>query len=64
MATFLNPYLHFEGVARDAITFYAAVFGGEPSVMTYGEMGMEVVFLPPPGRALAGNRAETSIPAV
>ena len=28
MATFLNPYLHFEGVARDAITFYAAVFGG------------------------------------
>ena len=29
MATFLNPYLHFEGVARDAITFYAAVFGDE-----------------------------------
>jgi PhnB protein len=41
MATFLNPYLHFEGVARDAITFYASVFGGEPSVMTYGDMGME-----------------------
>ena len=41
MATFLNPYLHFEGVARDAITFYASVFGGEPSVMTYGEMGMD-----------------------
>ncbi len=41
MATFLDPYLHVEGVARDAITFYASVFGGEPSVMTYGELGMD-----------------------
>lgn len=41
MSTFLNPYLHFEGDARAAIEFYASVFGGDLSLMTYGEMGME-----------------------
>jgi PhnB protein len=42
MSTLLNPYLHFDGgTAREAIEFYAAVFGGELSVMTYGDMGTE-----------------------
>jgi PhnB protein len=37
----LNPYLHFDGTARDAITFYQSVFGGELSLNTFGEMGVE-----------------------
>ena len=36
----LNPYLNFEGNARDAIEFYKDVFGGELNVMTFGDMGM------------------------
>jgi PhnB protein len=36
----LNPYLHFQDQAREAMTFYRDVFGGELSVDTYAEMGM------------------------
>ena len=35
----LNPYLTFDGNARDAIEFYKDVFGGELNVMTFGDMG-------------------------
>jgi len=38
MAT-LNPYLNFDGNARDAMEFYKSVFGGELNVMTFGDMG-------------------------
>ncbi|MFA6300402.1 MAG: VOC family protein [Nocardioides sp.] len=41
MSTQLNPYLHFEGDARDAITFYQSVFGGDLALMTFGELGLE-----------------------
>ncbi|MDO9496359.1 MAG: VOC family protein [Nocardioides sp.] len=41
MNTMLNPYLHFDGTARDAITFYQSVFGGELALNTYGETGAE-----------------------
>ncbi|WP_193611315.1 VOC family protein [Nocardioides lijunqiniae] len=41
MTTRLSPYLHFNGGARAAITFYESVFGGELLVNTFGEMGME-----------------------
>ena len=40
MAT-LNPYLLFPGNAREAMTFYADVFGGELSVMTFGDVGAQ-----------------------
>jgi PhnB protein len=39
MASRLNPYLSLPGTARQAVEFYASVFGGEPSVMTFGEAG-------------------------
>lgn len=39
MTTRLNPYLGFQGEARDAMTFYASVLGGELNVMTFGDMG-------------------------
>ncbi|WP_230486715.1 VOC family protein [Nocardioides anomalus] len=36
----LNPYLIFQGRAREAIEFYRDVFGGELNVMAFGDMGM------------------------
>lgn len=33
-----DPYLHFQGNCREAMTWYAEVFGGELYVMTYGDM--------------------------
>ena len=35
----LNPYLTFDGNAREAIEFYKGVFGGELNLMTFGDMG-------------------------
>ena len=39
MATILNPYLNFDGTAREAMEFYQSVFGGDLNVMTFGDMG-------------------------
>jgi PhnB protein len=36
----LNPYLSFDGNAREAMEFYQSVFGGELNLMTFGDMGM------------------------
>lgn len=42
----LNPYLIFDGKAREAALYYAQVFGlAEPQLMTYGSMHSE--HLPP-----------------
>ena len=35
----LNPYLSFRGEAREAMTFYRSVLGGELSITTFGESG-------------------------
>lgn len=35
----LNPYLTFDGNAREAMEFYAAVLGGELTVSTFAEYG-------------------------
>jgi PhnB protein len=40
MSVSFIPYLQFRGRAREAMTFYQSVFGGELSVMTFGESGM------------------------
>jgi len=40
MATQLNPYLSFSDNARDAISFYQSVFGGDVGLSTFGEGGM------------------------
>lgn len=37
MATTLNPYLSFRDTAREAMTHYHSVFGGELTMSTYGE---------------------------
>ena len=40
MASRLNPYLSFQGNAREAMEFYRDVLGGELEVTTYAEGGM------------------------
>ncbi len=37
MVTRLNPYLNFRAEAREAMSFYQSVFGGELNVSTFGE---------------------------
>ena len=44
MASVLNPYISFDGAARDAMETYKATFGGELSVNTFGDFGQA-----PPG---------------
>ncbi|MFI9612150.1 VOC family protein [Streptomyces sp. NPDC052023] len=39
MASRLNPYLVFEGDARQAMEFYKEVFGGTLELSTYAEIG-------------------------
>jgi PhnB protein len=41
MASRLNPYIGFDGNAREAMEFYKGVFGGELTVNTFGEFGSQ-----------------------
>ena len=41
MAVTLNPYLNFPGTAREAMTFYQRVLGGDLTINTFGEYGTE-----------------------
>lgn len=38
MTTQLNPYLSFRDNAREAMTFYESVFGGELTISTFADM--------------------------
>jgi len=39
MSSKLNPYITFDGSAREAMEFYQAALGGELDVNTFGEYG-------------------------
>ncbi|MGH2734159.1 MAG: VOC family protein [Actinomycetota bacterium] len=39
MASRLNPYISFDGNARQAMEFYEGVFGGTLTLNTFGEYG-------------------------
>jgi PhnB protein len=39
MSSRLNPYLNFNGNARQALEFYASVFGGSLALNTFAEFG-------------------------
>jgi PhnB protein len=39
MASKLNPYISYNGNAREAFEFYKGVFGGELALNTFGEFG-------------------------
>lgn len=41
MTSRLNPYLNFNGNAREAMEFYAGVFGGELNITTFAELGAD-----------------------
>ncbi|MEU5179549.1 VOC family protein [Streptomyces longwoodensis] len=41
MVSRLNPYLTFDGDAREAMEFYREVFGGSLTLSTFGEFGLE-----------------------
>ena len=41
MANTLNPYLNFPGTARDAMSFYQGVLGGDLTMNTFGEYGAD-----------------------
>jgi PhnB protein len=41
VASRLNPYISFTNNAREAMGFYQGVLGGELSVNTFGEFGMQ-----------------------
>jgi len=39
MAARLNPYIQFDGSAREAMEFYQAIFGGDLATNTFAEFG-------------------------
>jgi len=39
MASQLNPYLNFNGNARQALEFYTSVFGGNLNVSSFADFG-------------------------
>jgi PhnB protein len=39
VASTLNPYISFDGNAREALEFYQSVLGGELNVNTFGDFG-------------------------
>jgi PhnB protein len=41
MKTTLLPYLNFDGQTAEAMAFYHSIFGGELSMQTYAEAGMD-----------------------
>jgi PhnB protein len=41
MSNRLNPYVSFDGNAREAMEFYRDVFGGTLRVNTFGEYGTD-----------------------
>ena len=58
MASRLNPYISFDGSAREAMEFYRSVFGGDLTISTFGESGM------PPGPGADGvMHAQLETPA-
>ena len=40
MSSRLNPYISFNGNAREALEYYKDVFGGELTISTFGDFGM------------------------
>ena len=40
MTVTTTTHLNFRGTARPALAFYASVFGGEPAITTYAQVGM------------------------
>jgi PhnB protein len=55
--TGLTPYLHFDGTAREALTFYRNIFSGELELHTYADFGRT----DGPGDAIAHGELNGSV---
>ena len=44
MASRLNPYIQYDGNAREAMEFYRDIFGGQLDVNTFGDYGGDPSF--------------------
>jgi PhnB protein len=53
MASRLNPYLNFNGTAREALEFYFSVFGGTLNISTFADFG--ATDMPDPGKVMHGQ---------
>lgn len=74
MPTILNPYLNFAGNAREAMTFYQSVFGGDLNISTFGQFQpdaaaggdtdkvMHGMLIAPNGLVLMGSDAPEGMP--
>ena len=72
MTSRLNPYIGFDGNARQAMEFYRDVFGGELALNTFGESGaaapgdedkiMHAQLETPSGFTLMGSDAPAGMP--
>ncbi|QGF23019.1 VOC family protein [Raineyella fluvialis] len=54
------PYLAFPGTAREAMTFYHEVFGGELTLTTYGQIPTEGMPFTPDPEAVAHAQLESA----
>ena len=59
MATRLNPYIQFDGTAREALEFYKGVFGGELTLSTFGDFGDKEA--PAPTRSCTASSKPTPV---
>lgn len=55
----LTPYILFDGTAREALWFYATVFGGQPRFHTFAEFGRSDG---PAGAIAHGYLADSAVP--
>jgi PhnB protein len=61
MQSKLNPYISFNGNAREAMEFYKSVFGGELTISTFEEMGGAPEGVDPNGVMHSALTAENGI---
>jgi PhnB protein len=61
MQSKLNPYISFNGNAREAMEFYKSVFGGELTISTFEEMGGAPEGVDPKGVMHSALTAENGI---
>jgi len=59
MASQLNPYLNFNGNARQALEFYTSVFGGTLNVSTFADFGT-LKDAPDAGKVMHGQLETTA----
>jgi PhnB protein len=73
MASQLNPYLMFDGNAREAMTYYHEIFGGDLKINTFGDFGtpdpaladkvMHAMLTSPKGYLLMGSDTAPGMPS-